>query len=136
MTQQTRNARMFNQHEDEFPDDSPSSLTINRTGKATYSLAPGFHLYSGSQSLLYRGSLSDNGTIILCRVQQSTADGALLYTRTVQLQLMVRELVISQSTSHGGEDRTHLWYHPRHHLHHPHLHPCCFSSDKKAEAEW
>ena len=32
-TLQTRNARMFNQHEDEFPDDSPSSLTTNRTGK-------------------------------------------------------------------------------------------------------
>ena len=51
------------------------------------------------QSLLYRGSLSDNGTIILCRVQQSTADGAVLYTRTVQLQLLVRELVVSQSTA-------------------------------------
>ena len=32
-TLQTRNARMFNQHEDEFPDDSPSSMTTNRTGK-------------------------------------------------------------------------------------------------------
>ena len=51
------------------------------------------------QSLLYRGSLSDNGTIILCRVQQSTADGAVLYTSTVQLQLLVRELVVSQSTA-------------------------------------
>jgi hypothetical protein len=32
-TSQTRNARMFNQHEDEFPDDSLSSLTTNRTEK-------------------------------------------------------------------------------------------------------
>ena len=30
---QRRNARMFNELEDEFSDDSPSSLTINRTGK-------------------------------------------------------------------------------------------------------
>ena len=64
-----------------------------------YTSVPGSHLYSGSQSLLYRGSLSDNGTIILCRVQQSTADGAVLYTSTVQLQLLVRELVVSQSTA-------------------------------------
>jgi len=96
-TLQTRNARMFNQHEDEFPDDSPSSLITNRTGKAIYSLVPGSHLYSGSQSLLYRGSLSDNGTIILCRVQQSAADGAVLYTSTVQLQLLVDQLIVSQS---------------------------------------
>ena len=58
---------------------------------------PGYHLYSGSQSLLYRGSLSDNGTIILCRVQQSTADGAVLYTSTVQLQLLVDQLIVSKS---------------------------------------
>ena len=62
-----------------------------------YTTVPGSHLYSGSQSLLYRGSLSDNGTIILCRVQQSTANGAVLYTSTVQLQLMVDQLIVNKS---------------------------------------
>ena len=43
--------------------------------------------------------MSDNGTTILCRVQQSTADGSVLYTSTVQLQLHVEQLIMSQNTA-------------------------------------
>ena len=51
------------------------------------------------QSLLYRGNLSDNGTTILCRGYQSKADGDVLYYSTAQLQLNVKEIVLSQSTA-------------------------------------
>jgi hypothetical protein len=48
---------------------------------------------------LYRAQLSDNGTTIQCRGYQSQADGAVLYTSTVQLRLHVKELIVSQSTA-------------------------------------
>ena len=67
--------------------------------QAIYSPVPGSYLYSGSQSLVYRANMSDNGTTILCRVQQSTADGSVLYTSTVQLQLHVEQLIMSQNTA-------------------------------------
>ena len=51
------------------------------------------------QSLIYRANLSDNGTTIECRGYQSTADGAVLYTSTIELQLNVEELIVSQSTA-------------------------------------
>eukprot|EP00092_Neocalanus_flemingeri_P070795 GFUD01086924.1.p1 GENE.GFUD01086924.1~~GFUD01086924.1.p1 ORF type:complete len:574 (+),score=114.66 GFUD01086924.1:113-1834(+) len=97
-----RNAREYLgsiEQGNKYPDESSDSSITNRTGKATYSLTHGSHLYSGSQSLLYRANMSDNGTTILCRVQQSTADGSVLYTSTVQLQLHVEQLIMSQTTA-------------------------------------
>ena len=42
--------------------------------------------------------MSDNGTIIQCSGYQRTLDGTILYQSSVQLQLNVKELVVSQNT--------------------------------------
>merc|ERR1719483_1105461 len=96
---QTRNARMFAEQREANIVDTTDMLITNKTGKVFYSSSPASHLYSGSQSLIYRANLSDNGTTIECRGYQSSADGVMLYTNSVQILLHVEELVVSQSTA-------------------------------------
>merc|ERR1719483_864398 len=76
---------------------SSDFIFANNTRQATFSQIPGSNLYSGSQSLTYRASISDNGTIIKCRIQQRTADGSVLYTSDVELQLHVQHMIIIQN---------------------------------------
>ena len=49
------------------------------------------------QSLLYTAHLADNGTTVQCRGYQSSVDGVVLYTSTIELQLNIKELVVSKS---------------------------------------
>ena len=51
------------------------------------------------QSLLYTAHLADNGTTIQCRGYQSSVDGTVLYTSTIELQLNIKELIVSKSTA-------------------------------------
>lgn len=88
----TRNARMFEQIEED-------DITVNKTGDILYSIVPGSHLYSMSQSLLYTAHLADNGTTVQCRAYQSSVDGTVLYTSTIELQLNIKELIVSKSTA-------------------------------------
>ena len=49
------------------------------------------------QSLLYTAHLADNGTTVQCRGYQSSVDGVVLYTSTIELQLNIKELIVSKS---------------------------------------
>merc|ERR1719491_564211 len=69
-----------------------STIPLNRTGKVHLTQANG-HLYSGSQSLLYRARLEDHGTNLTCTVLQLDHLGSVLYSSTISLQLEVAELV-------------------------------------------
>lgn len=94
----SRNARMYVEKYEEATVEQSDYLIANKTGKTTYTTTPGSHLYSASQGLLYRANMSDNGTIIQCSGYQRTLDGTILYQSSVQLQLNVKELVVSQNT--------------------------------------